>query len=258
MKSLIILLFLAIGTNTVISQRVVRKGVNPVEVKKANPAAFYNIAQLNGKWQEVLRTNPGSVIAINFSDTLLLNFNKNKVEVRDGVSMNMKGEASIEPPHTLNAAGDVYTIKSISGNTMLLDDGEFVHRMQKTPRFYYEILGKDSILIERYETPAIVDLKHLPGKWVVYRRQAVPGKVSDENLLKSIQVHPFNAGDIIKGEVVIYNADITLPLPATFYFNNGVMKIVTNRLSWDFNTYKANGKEFIFGDSQLVYFTKPL
>ena len=257
MKWFVIFLLLSFFTSHAFCQRVVRKGVKPLEVKKAK-AVFYNTGQLQGKWQEVLRTNPGSPIAINFNDTLLLNFNKNKVEVRDGISMNMQGIAAIDPPNTLHAAGDVYTIRTISGNTMLLDDGEFVHRMQRIPRFYYEILGKDSIVAEKYITPVPVDIKDLPGKWIVYRRQAGPGKVSDENLIKSIQVYPFNAGDSIKGDVVIYNADITLSLPASFHFSNGQMKIVTDRLSWDFNTYKANGKELIFGNEHLVYFTKPL
>jgi len=258
MKSIFFFLLLTMGWNIAISQQVVRKGVTPVIKKKTTPVTFYNTGQLNGKWQEVLRTNPGSSVAVNFNDTLLMNFNRNKVEIRDGISMNMKGDAGIDQPNILNAAGDVYTIKSISGNTMVLDDGDYVHRMQRTRQFYYEMLGKDSLFTEKYESPVTIELKDLPGKWVVYRRQAGPGKVSGENLIKSIQINSFNSVDSIKGEVVIYNADITRSFPAIFLFNNGVMTIITDNKTWNFNTYKANGKEFVFGNSQLLYYTKPL
>lgn len=129
----------------------------------------------------------------------------------------------------------------------------------KTRQFYYETVGKDSIFAERFEEPVNIDIKILPGKWMVYRRQAKPGDVSDENLIKSIQINQVNNNtDSIKGEVVIYNADVTLALPATFIFNKGSMKIITERITWDLNTYKANGKEFVFGNKQLLYFTKPL
>lgn len=245
--------------NSAISQKVVRKGVKPISIKKKSaPAIYYNLNQTNGKWQEVLRTNVGSSIALNFNDTLLLDFKKDKVETREGISMNMKGSASIDPPNTLNVAGDVYTIRSLTGNTLILNDGEYIRRMKRTRQFNYETLGKDSIIAERFEKPINIDVKDLPGKWLVYRRQAAPGVINDENLIKSIQFNSLNVGDSSTGEVVIYNADVTLILPAKFIFNNGVMKIITDKKTWDFNTYKANGKEFVFGNERLLYFTKPL
>jgi hypothetical protein len=254
----LITLLIVIGISNLAYAQVVRKGVKPIVRKKANPVAFYNTGQLNGKWQEVIRTKAGSPNALSFTDTLLMNINANNVEIRDGVSMNMKGNVSIDPPNTLNAAGDVYTIQSLSGNTLLLNDGDFIRRMQKTSRFYYEILGKDSIPVERFENPITADIKNLPGKWVIYRRQADPGKVLDENLFKSIQLNDFQAGEAIKGEVVIYNADITLSMPATYTINNGTMKIITDRKTWEFNIYKADGKELVFGNRDLMYYSKPL
>ena len=38
---------------------------------------------------------------------------------------------------------------------------------------------------------------------------------------------------------------------------DGIIKIITDKDSWNFNTYKADGKEFVFGETdKLVYYAK--
>ena len=82
------------------AQRVVRKGMEPKRVKGVPKTIFYNTGQLTGKWQEYTRTNVATGGAVDFRDTLMLNFNKrDSVYVYDGVTMSQRGLASMKPRH---------------------------------------------------------------------------------------------------------------------------------------------------------------
>src|SRR6476661_1892849 len=99
-----------------IAQKPIRKGMPPIQVAKPpERAAYYSVSQLNGKWQEVKRTSIRGKKPVDFSDTLLLQFDSNKVEIKDATSMRMtmRGDAFIEPPYNLIAAGDEYIIRSL-------------------------------------------------------------------------------------------------------------------------------------------------
>ena len=97
--------------------KVVRKGMPPVsQVNAKQSKAFYDLKQFDGKWQEIKRTPLNSKAPIAFSDTLLMQFHDStKVEIRDATSMRMtmKGDAYIDPPYNLVAAGDEYIIRAI-------------------------------------------------------------------------------------------------------------------------------------------------
>ena len=107
--------------------KVKRKGITPLDVTKNKnvPAisSTYSLEQFAGKWQEVTRTDIKNS-PVGFKDTLFYNFSGENVFSRDGVNMSLKGDAAIEPGNVLVAAADVFTIRSMSNNKVVLDDGE--------------------------------------------------------------------------------------------------------------------------------------
>ena len=108
---------------------------------------------------------------------------------------------------------------------------------------------------ENYKDKIPVDVSLMNGKWLVYRRQAEPGAADQDALIKSFSIN--NAPSANTGEVTFYTSDKTITQPAQFYFQDGTLKIATSGYNWTFNTYKANGKEFVFGwVGQLLYYAK--
>ena len=175
-KNSITLLFLVLITDNAMAQRVKRKGVTPIDVSKnKRPGATQNpeftTVQLVGKWQEVSRAEKGTNNAVEFTDTIYLNFLKpDRVITRDGNSANMAGDASIESGNTLLAAADVYTILSLSDSQVVLDNqNDFVHTLKKTNEFIYETYGKNPVKKESFQDPVSVTLADVKGKWMVYK-----------------------------------------------------------------------------------------
>src|SRR6476661_2138041 len=188
----IISLSLAITTQ---AQKVIRKGMPPIQTSHAQPTARYGIGQFTGKWQEVSRFTRTNRTAVSFTDSLQLWFKGSNVEIREGngMSMNMKGAASIDAPNTLNVAGDSYTVLSLSKNMLVIDDGEFIRTLKKMNRFYYETLGQVQVEQPVYTTPVITDGSALTGKWTIYRRDAAPGEVNaNTNVIKNITINSVN------------------------------------------------------------------
>ncbi|MEO7524370.1 MAG: hypothetical protein ABIT58_09765, partial [Ferruginibacter sp.] len=262
---LFLLFFLAICVISATAQmpKVVRKGMPPITeintVKKNK--AFYNFSQLAGKWQEVKRTTIKSKQPVEFSDTLLMSFfDSNKVEIKDATSMrmSMKGDAYIDPPYNLNAAGDEYFIRGVDKDRLLLDDGDYLKEMNRKDQFYFETLGKIKVHTEILNTPINVEAKNLEGKWLVYRRQAIAGSVdTDAVVIKSLEIYPSNTTGSAMGKVVSYKSDITESLPCKIIYGTGNILVITDNYVWEFNTYKADGKEFVFGEAgRLLYYAK--
>ena len=244
------------------AQKVKRKGVtqNQPSQSQKNPVPLYTINQLDGKWQEVKRVSLDSNITIAFPDSLLMAFKEGKVELKDATSMRMtmKGEAQIEAPGSLVAAGDVYNIHSLSPAKLVVDDGEFLREFQKKDQFYYETLGKLKVEKDSIAEPVNIDIKNIKGKWLVYSRQAAPGATNDQTaLIKSLEIISVSDDGIALGQAVFYTKDITKTLPCQVVTKDGAIKIVTDQYIWNFFVYKADTNEFVFGEKgKLVYYSK--
>ncbi len=242
--------------------KVIRKGMTPTtQVSPPQTKAFYTFAQLAGKWQEVKRTTIKSKQIVEFTDTLLMRFyDSNKVEIKDATSMRMtmKGDAYIDPPYNLVAAGDEYIIRAVDKDRLLLDDGDYLKEMNKRDTFNYERLGKLKVPTELIGEPVKVDQKNTEGRWVVYRRQATAGSVdSDAVVIKSLEIFPSNTIGSAQGKVVCYKSDITESYTCKIVYGTDNILVITDKYVWEFNTYKADGKEFVFGEAgQLLYYAK--
>lgn len=246
---------------TVTAQKPIRKGMPPItKVNTSEPEAFYKIGQFQGKWQEVKRTPINSKKSVDFTDSLLLQFDSNKVEMKDQLSMrmSMKGEAYIEAPYNLIIAGDQYSIRYLKDSVTLLDDGEFVREFRKRKKFSYEDLGKLSVPHEKLNEPISYDPKKLEGKWLVYRRQAQAGGVdTGAVVIKSLEILPSNTIGSATGTVASYTSDLSISSPCKIIFSDANILVITDQNAWEFKIYKADGREFVFGEvGSLLYYAK--
>lgn len=244
------------------AQKVVRRGVAPIQLIKKNAIAEYSLPQFEGKWQEVKRTAVKEKKIMEFTDTLLLKFHNNKVELKDATSMNisMKGSAEIEAPNFLIVAGDEYTIVSLDTAKLVIYDGEVIKELEKRQQFHYETFGKLTIPTDTLNTPVIIDPQNIEGKWSIYRKQALAGSVGiDAVLIKSLEIFPSDRTGSALGQVVFYKKNISQSLPCKIIFGKGNILVITDLYNWDFNTYKANGSEFVFGETGVfLYYSKRL
>jgi hypothetical protein len=256
-----LLLFLTAMAFSAQSQqlKVKRKGVTPLDVTKSTPAntSTYTLNQFNGKWQEVIRTDKKNS-SVAFTDTLFYNFSGENVFSRDGVNMSMKGEAAIEPGNVLVAAADVFTIRSMNNNKVVLDDGEYLHTLVRKKEFWYETLPTNYVEPEKFTTSVSVNASALTGKWKVYRREAKPGTENHRILLRILNITEVKDDHTATGELTFYQTEKLETLPCTISLNDGRMRIATSKDSWTMNVYKADGKNLIFGDAGLMYYCKPL
>jgi hypothetical protein len=264
----LLIITMAIFATTVSAQRVMRKGTRPVQLtpKGTDPDAvktdkkIFSLTDVQGKWQESARRNIGSAEKLSYTDTLMINIYGDKSEVREGMSMNMKGDAAVDEGDNLSVAADVYIIRKIDNDQMLLDDGEYLRTMQKVKVFYLETVGKDSIKHSVYQLPQSVPAANLYGKWVVYRREAKPGVINSQTeLVKSITISKDNAGKASKGEIVIYSKDLSEKLDCFVTLKDDNMEVVTKNKSWNFKTYLADNNEFVFGQAgEVMNYSKKL
>ena len=245
------------SAQTTIAKTITPKGAVP---KTGVIARSYDIRQLTGKWQEFRRRAVSSNSKISFTDSLQLDFNKrDSVIVRDGSSMSQKGFAEVEGTNNLEVAGDVYTIVSLKGNKLIINDGEFIRELHKKKRFYHETLGTIIIPKEDLSNPEVVNTKKVIGKWDVYRTQAVPGAAEDSAIIKHLSFTDIQADGSVTGEVTYIKSGVTESFPVKAIFKRGTLRLTAPAYSWDLHTYKADGKEFVFGhQGGLVYFAKQL
>ncbi len=260
LKLFLLILFIAGYSLNTTAQRVKRKGVTENQGKKKEPVAKYSLSQLEGRWQEVKRIPAGSKESTDFRDTLLMKFDNSKVEVRytSGMLMAVRGYAQIDAPNSLAAAGDAYSIRSLDNDKLVIDDGEFTREMQKKDIFYYETVGKLKEQKDSLSAPVSIDINNLKGKWLVYARKAEPGYVTAETaLIKSLDINSITEEGIAFGQVVLYSTDLSKTFSCQVVTKDGLIKIITEKDTWSFYAYKADGKEFIFGETgKLVYYSK--
>lgn len=241
------------------AQRVIVKGRKAGAVDKAVAQPGYSMDQLTGKWQEVKRSHTSHRVRVDFTDTLQLNFNKrDSVIVRDGITMSQRGFANVTA-NRLSVAGDSYSIKSLSKNSLVINDGEYLREFARRKNFHYEKMGKIVIPKENISDPVSVDLKKLSGKWYVYRTQSTPGVAEDSTIIKILNFTHANGDGPATGEVTFTRKARTQTLPFQATIGQGSISIVTSSHTWNLATYKADGTEFIFGNQgALVYFSKKL
>ena len=260
LRSILFCLCLFSLSTSLNAQKPVRKGVIIKQVPGRVPAAKYSISQLNGKWQEVKRTPIKGKTAIAFSDTLLMSFDKDKVELKDATSMKMtmQGTAEISAPNSLIVAGDIYSIRSLDKTKLVIDDGEFIRELHKKDQYYYETFGKIKVERDSFSHPINIDLNNMKGKWIVYSRQAAPGATSEQTaLIKSLEINNVSADGIAFGQVTYYVVDITKTISCQLVTKDGELRIVSEAYIWNFFAYKADNTEFVFGETgKLIYFTK--
>lgn len=259
MKKISVLLIGIISFGTCLAQRVVVKGRSATSQKRSAVLPTYSMEQLTGKWQEVRRRNLNGG-PVDFTDSLQLNFNKrDSVIVRDGISFSHKGYAFIDNRNKLGVAGDNYSINSLSKNNLIINDGQYLREFTRRKNFYHESLGKIVVPAENISQPVSVEGKKLLGKWYVYRTQASPGESQDSALIKIINMVQSKSNTTATGEITFTKNAVTKTLPFEGSMDKGVITLVTSEQTWNLNTYKADGKEFIFGNQGgLVYFSKKL
>ena len=260
LKLFLLILFIAGYSLNTTAQKVKRKGVTINQVSKKEPVAKYSLNQLEGKWQEVNRTPAGSKEPTGFSDTLLMNFYNGKIKVKYASSMTIavNGSVEIDAPNYLTAAGDIYTIRSLDKTKLVIDDGEFTRELEKKDQFYSETVSKIKEEKDTTTRPVNIDINNLKGKWLVYARKAEPGATDAQTpLIKSLDIISISEDGIAFGQVVFYTSDISKSVACQLITKDGVIKIVTDKDSWNFYAYKADGKEFVFGEAgKLVYYAK--
>ena len=261
----LLLVALLFAPEFLLAQRVGRKGVTPINTTASKKGQAYNftLAQLQGRWQEIKRTDADKTI-LPIGDTIYLHFTEaDKVETRDGTKTIMRGVAFIdEPGNILVAAADVYTIAAITGSELLLlDDDGTVHTLAKKEIFWRETLGKNTVTDPVLDTPLDPNLADLAGiNWTVYRRRAKPGAVSNESvLIRYVKSIKDNGDKTATAELTFYSKDKTEVLPCTITVVNNQIEIKSGGHSWLMYVYKVEKDEWIFGDHKtLLYFAKPL
>ena len=258
------LLFIAFFTAVTFSSesqviKVKRKGVTPLDVTKNVPAntSTYSLGQFAGKWQEVSRADNKNS-SVTFKDTLFYNFSGENVFSRDGVNMSLKGDAAIEPGNVLVAAADVFTIRSMNSNQVVLDDGDYLHTLVRKKEFWYETLPTNVVVEEKLNEPIKVNAAALSGKWKVYRRDAKPGSENHRILMRILNVTEIKDDHTATGELTFYQTEKLETLPCTIMLTGEKIHITTSKNFWNMNVYKADGKDLVFGDASLMYYCKPL
>ena len=261
LKYLLVIAFFTAITFPAESQviKVKRKGVTPMDVTKNTQAntSTYTLEQFAGRWQEVSRTDNKNY-SVAFKDTLFYNFSGESVFSRDGITMSLKGDAAIDPGNVLVAAADVFTIRSMNNNQVVLDDGDYLHTLVRKKEFWYETLPTNVAVEEKLNEPIKVSAAVLAGKWKVYRRDAKPGSENHRILMRILNVTGVKDDHTATGELTFYQTEKLETLPCTITLNGERIHIATSKDSWDMNVYKADGKDLVFGDASLMYYCKPI
>jgi hypothetical protein len=255
-----ILVALAFFTSSY-AQKVKRKGVSPITVVKEGEAPKYKVKEFAGKWQETSRKSLSKNEAVAFSDTLQLRFFEDKVEVRDAISMRMSviGPAQVEAPDRLIAAGDQYTVRKLTANELVADDGEFIRVFGKKDKFYSETVPNTKVSKDTFKQTINIETEKLKGGWMVYAKKALPGTVSnDQPIIKSIEVFAIAADKVATGSLTFYISHTSYTEPCTITTVEDNLVIDAGKNSFKLKTYKLNENEFVFGDTEgLLYYARP-
>jgi hypothetical protein len=248
------------------SQKVKHQGTQPISYTKRNTESIqkFSIEQFYGRWQEIKRSTKSNE-SVRINDTIYLNFTSpNKVETRDGTKNIMRGEALIEEGNFLIAAADIYSIVSVSPEEIILDNQEdYIHTLRKKEVFLFETYGKDSVQKETYHQLTTITLSAIEGNWKVYRKSAKPGRETKSvtDWLININISPASDKDSTSGEIEYISNKSNEKRICFITIENGrlILRPKEGNETWSFKVYKADGKEFIFGEAgDLIFYSKLL
>ena len=261
-----LIIALAICANNSFAQRVKRKGTMPIDVTKnkeqQKAVPQFSISQFVGKWQEIERSRAVKNSEA-FTDTAFFEITPtNKATTMQGKRARMIGEAMIDDPgNVLLVAGDAYTILKMADTKIILkDEDEIVHTFEKREQFWSESFGKLKVEQEDFTFPIHFEIKNIVGKWNIYRRQSTPGSVNNQvSLIKFLVVKDTTDNKVATGEITFYQSEKTETQPCTISITTAGLEIKTEKNVWKMFVYRANEKEFVFGEKGiLLYFAKPM
>ena len=265
-KTVALLCLCTLITTCLFSQRVKRKGTEPIDIsKQKRPGAnikTFTMDQFIGKWQEISRDSKSN-ITIRYTDTIFLNFvDSNTVFTKQGNETSMKGGASIDATNNeLIAAADVYTIVSVTDSQLVLDNQEnILHTLKKTDQFLYETFGKKKTVSVNYKEPISVIMADLKGKWVVYKREAKPGTVNPPStIINYVNIINITGENTATGDITFYQSEKSEILPCTIKVTNAGFELKADKYNWNLFVYKLDKNEMVFGEVDvLLYFAKKL
>lgn len=232
------------------AQRVLRKGTTPIEINrnKTISKGAFTLEQVQGNWLEVKRVSIDSKERAAYTDSLMLNITDAKAEVREGMSMNMKGTASIESGRALSVAGDVYSIVTLSQDQMVISDGDFYKTLQLVEAFNVETVG--NVAPKPAElSPVKIAFTNIMGKWDVYKKQAKPGFIKpDMYLVSSMNITKNANPTLATGEIVLSQNNQDQKYPCSFILQGDTLQVLANNMEFNFYTYPSGKNEIIFGN----------
>ena len=247
--------------------QMLARGHRATPQTQPKPAVIYELLDFIGKWQEVKREDPKKK-TVAFKDTALLHFNDDKtVESRntadDKMAMRSIEKASIDDDNTLMTADQDYTALSVSKDAMVLkDQDDSIHYFKKVDMFAYELEdaggpGKNPTTSEADITK--ISLANIMGNWTVYKRQAKPGFITPSSVvLKYINLTKKVDKNTASGTATIYQGETSHEVPCMAVIHGKNIKISTADASFDLPVKVADGKEFDFGTTDMMYFCKQL
>jgi len=260
MRLLLVLFYLSI-ISPVFAQRVIRKGSAPVNPPPAEQKVLYQYADFAGRWQEISRKDANNN-PLPFTDTLLLWFKGEKVYSKDASSMRMSMvyDAELAAPNRLFIGTDEFSILLQNDQKLVLEEENLIRTFQKKQQFYYETVGKDSVIQQLPAVPVQIDPARLKGKWLVYRTWAQPGFTdADTKLIQRLEINPLSDSTGTNGKLSFRYRGELWNEEATFSITGNGMEIQSKDLNIHYYIYKADENEFIFGNQPtLIFYAKKM
>jgi hypothetical protein len=249
--------------------QLIARGHRATPQSQPKPSTLYYLPQFYGRWQEVKRLDPNKK-QVSFIDTALLHFNEDQtVETRkttdDKMDMRMIEKASIDDENDLMTADQDYTALSVTKNALLLQDqDDSFHYFKKVNMFAYELADgygpvKKTTTAESDDEVTKISLANIMGNWTIYKRQAKPGFITPSTtVLKYLNLTAKSGKNTATGTATIYQGETSQEVPCTVIIHGTNVKIVTATISFDLPVTVADGKEFDFGTTDMMYFAKQL
>jgi hypothetical protein len=247
--------------------QMVARGYRATPQVQDKPAELYSLPQFYGRWQEVKRVTPNKH-QVSFFDTTLLHFTDDRmVEARkttdDKMDIRMIEKASIDDQNYLMSADQDYIALSVSKDAIVLkDQDDSVHYFKKVNMFAYEAEANYKPAKDHSAPESDVDkvtLTNIMGNWTVYKRQAKPGFITSSSIvLKYLNLTKKVDKNTASGVATIYQGETSQEVACTAVIHGKNIKITTPNASFDLPVKVADGKEFDFGTTDMMYFCKQL
>lgn len=250
------------------NSELIARGHRGTQQAPTPPAVLFTLPQFTGRWQEIKRTGPNKK-AVTFTDTTLIHFyDGGTVETRrttdDKMDIRMVEKASIDDENVVMTAEQDYTALSITKDAMVLQDqDDSIHSFKKVAVFPYEVAAGYTPPATISTTPetavATISLAKIMGEWDVYKREAKPGFVTSSTvLIKALNLTKKVDNNTANGIATIYQGEVSQQLPCTVIIHGSNIKIIVATVTFDLPVKVADGKEFDFGTSDMMYYCKQL